>query len=59
MADIVQRFLARTQDPSVVVPDPQARYFGAVIKDELVPGDNPRIGALDFDRWFAQAAARR
>jgi uncharacterized protein YbjT (DUF2867 family) len=54
LADLVQRFLTRTKDPRTVVQDPQARYFGARLQDDtLVPGDNPRIGALDFDAWFA------
>jgi uncharacterized protein YbjT (DUF2867 family) len=54
LADFVQRFLTRIQDPRTVVRDPQARYFGALLKDDtLVPGANPRIGALDFDAWFA------
>jgi uncharacterized protein YbjT (DUF2867 family) len=54
LADLVQRFLTRTQDSRTVVRDPQARYFGALLHDDtLVPGTNPRIGALDFDAWFA------
>jgi len=54
LADLVQRFLIRTKDSRTVVQDPQARYFGARLQDDtLVPGDNPRIGALDFDAWFA------
>lgn len=54
LADLVQRFLTRTQDSRTVVRDPQARYFGALLHDDtLVPGANPRIGALDFDAWFS------
>ena len=54
LADLLQRFLARTRDSRTVVRDPQARYFGALLHDDtLVPGANPRIGALDFDAWFA------
>jgi uncharacterized protein YbjT (DUF2867 family) len=54
LADLVQRFLIRTKDSRTVVRDPRARYFGAALQDDtLVPGDNPRIGALDFDAWFA------
>jgi uncharacterized protein YbjT (DUF2867 family) len=54
LADLVQRFLTRTKDARTAVGDPQARYFGAILEDDtLVPGDNPRIGALDFDAWFA------
>lgn len=54
LADMVQRFLLRSKDPRTVVGDPQARYFGAILRDDsLVPGPDPRIGVLDFDAWFA------
>lgn len=55
LSELVQRFLGRTRDPRSVVADPQARYFGALLEDHtLVPGaGNPRIGAIDFDAWFA------
>ena len=54
LSDLVQRFLAKTNDPRKVVQDVHARYFGAELKDEtLVPGANPRIGALGFEAWFA------
>ncbi|MDM0074761.1 SDR family oxidoreductase [Variovorax sp. J2P1-59] len=54
LSDLVQRFLKASNDPRTVVPDVHARYFGAELKDEtLVPGPNPRIGALNFDAWFA------
>jgi uncharacterized protein YbjT (DUF2867 family) len=60
LADLVQRFLTRTKDPRVVVGDSQARYFGALLQDDtLLPGANPRIGALDFDAWFALPKAPR
>ncbi|MDQ0570564.1 uncharacterized protein YbjT (DUF2867 family) [Variovorax paradoxus] len=54
LSDLVQRFLARTNDPRKVIHDVHARYFGAELKDDtLVPGANPRIGALGFEAWFA------
>lgn len=54
LSDLVRRFLAATHDPRQVVQDTHARYFGAELKDDtLVPGDNPRIGSLDFEAWFA------
>ncbi len=61
LADLVQRFLGRTRDTRTVVADPQARYFGALLQDlTLVPaGGSPRIGALDFDAWFALPGAVR
>ena len=60
LSELVQCFLKRTNDPRTVVPDEHARYFGAELKDDtLVPGPNPRIGALSFDTWFAMPKAPR
>src|SRR3954467_14716110 len=37
-----------------VVSGPHARYFGPELKGgELTPGDGARIGATDFETWFA------
>ena len=53
---------AATGDERTVVSDPHARYFGTELGGgELTPGDGARIGAIDFDTWFAtqpQGAAR-
>ncbi len=60
LTDLVQRFLDWTQDLRSVVPDFQARYFGAVLEDDtLVPGENPRIGTLGFDAWFTLSKMSR
>ena len=60
LSDLVARYLKATNDKRTVVPDAHARYFGAELKDDtLVPGPNPRIGALDFDAWFALPKAPR
>jgi uncharacterized protein YbjT (DUF2867 family) len=60
LSELVQRYLARTQDARTVQADRQARYFGAILQDEtLVPEDPAHIGALDFDAWFALAKAQR
>jgi uncharacterized protein YbjT (DUF2867 family) len=49
-----RRLFAATGDARTVVSDPQARYFGTELKGgELTPGDGARIGATDFDTWFA------
>ncbi|GAB2922454.1 SDR family oxidoreductase [Paraburkholderia jirisanensis] len=59
MAALVQRFLLASHDTRKVVEDPQARYFGAQLQDDtLVPGAHARLGALNFDAWFAQAQAQ-
>ena len=53
LSDLVQRYLTKMNDPRKVVSDVHARYFGAELTDEmLVPGENPRIGAIDFESWF-------
>jgi uncharacterized protein YbjT (DUF2867 family) len=57
-----RRLFAATGDERTVVGDPHARYFGTELHGgELTPGDGARIGAIDFEAWFAtqrQEAAR-
>jgi uncharacterized protein YbjT (DUF2867 family) len=49
-----RRLFAATGDERTVVGDPHARYFGTEVHGgELTPGDGARIGATDFDSWFA------
>jgi uncharacterized protein YbjT (DUF2867 family) len=49
-----RRLFAATGDARTVVSDPHARYFGTELHGgELTPGDGARIGAIDFDSWFA------
>src|SRR5204862_2599006 len=49
-----RRLFAATGDQRTVVSDPHARYFGTELRGgELTPGDGARIGAIDFDAWFA------
>ena len=49
-----RRLFAATGDERTVVSDPHASYFGAELKGgELTPGDGARIGATNFDSWFA------
>src|SRR4051812_26654129 len=49
-----RRLFAATSDARTVVGDPHARYYGAELHGgELTPGDDARIGTIDFDTWFA------
>jgi uncharacterized protein YbjT (DUF2867 family) len=49
-----RRLFAATGDERTVVSDAHANYFGTELKGgELTPGDGARIGAIDFDTWFA------
>lgn len=54
LSDIMIRFLKLTDDPRIVVANPGARNFGAVLNDEsLTPGANARIGSRNFAAWFS------
>jgi uncharacterized protein YbjT (DUF2867 family) len=49
-----RRLFAATGDARTVVSDPHAQYFGTELTGgELTTGDGARIGAIDFDAWFA------
>jgi uncharacterized protein YbjT (DUF2867 family) len=57
--DLARRFLRLTQDNRKVVPDVNARYFGAVLDDQsLTAGKNARLGAIRFEDWLAQSTTR-
>lgn len=57
LSEAVSRFLKATKDPLKVVADSQALYFGLTLDDRsLVPGDNPRIGAVRFEDWLGHSA---
>jgi uncharacterized protein YbjT (DUF2867 family) len=52
--DWARRLFAATGDRRTVISDPHARYFGTELRGgELTPGEGARIGAIDFDAWFA------
>ncbi|POR52692.1 SDR family oxidoreductase [Bosea psychrotolerans] len=56
LCDFVARYLKAIGDPRIVVADPDARYFGTKLEaGSLVSDNTPRIGRIDFDRWFATA----
>lgn len=56
LCDFVARYLKAIGDSRTVVADPDARYFGTKLEaGSLVSDNNPRIGRIDFDRWFATA----
>ena len=49
-----RRLFALSGDEREVIGDPHARYFGTELKGgELTPGADARIGATDFDAWWA------
>jgi uncharacterized protein YbjT (DUF2867 family) len=53
LSDLVQKYLAKNNDPRTVTADVHARYYGAELNDQmLVPGNNARIGKIDFEKWY-------
>lgn len=59
MAELAARYLRKTGDGRTVHADPNARYFGALLDDDmLVPGTAPRLGKIDFETWFSRANER-
>lgn len=56
LSDLVGRYLKAMNDNRKVAADPEARYFGARIDDSsLVSDDNPHLGEITFEQWFAAA----
>lgn len=54
LCDFAARYLKAIGDTRTVIADPQARYFGTRLQDgSLVSDNNPRIGRVGFDQWFA------
>lgn len=57
MSELVARFLKASGDTRKVAADPEALYFGTRLEDgSLVSDNNPRLGLVTFERWFATSA---
>jgi len=57
--ELVAHYLKAMGDTRKVEPDPEARYFGARLEDgSLVSDNNPRLGRLTFEQWFATSARK-
>lgn len=57
LSDLVARYLKAMKDPRTVEADAEAKYFGARLNDQsLVSDNNPRLGSITFDQWFAKSA---
>jgi uncharacterized protein YbjT (DUF2867 family) len=55
---LIRLGLAQKGDPREVIGDPEARYFGAVLRERtLLPGDGATIFPTRFEDWASQAVA--
>jgi uncharacterized protein YbjT (DUF2867 family) len=53
--DLARVALEFTGDPRIVLPDSQARYFGAVLaSDTLLPGPDARLATTRYETWLPQ-----
>lgn len=58
LSELVKTYLTAAKDPRHVVVDTQARYFGILLNDSsLVPGDDARLGTIDFQQWLTNTTA--
>lgn len=59
MSELITRYLKATGDSRRVQADAGTRYFGSIVTDDLLlPGDHPRIGAINFETWFSKQAVK-
>src|SRR6185437_7971508 len=55
--EFIRLGLGARRDPRVVVPDPQARYFGTELGERtLVPEAGARLGEIRFEEWLGKSA---
>lgn len=56
--EIIRRAVAAQKDPRVVIADPKARYFGAILDERtLIPGEGTRVGEVTLEEYVKQTAA--
>lgn len=57
MSDLLTKYLTATGDKRGVEASPETPYFGAMLEQAtLVSNNNPRLGKINFDQWFASRA---
>ncbi|HVZ99481.1 MAG TPA: SDR family oxidoreductase [Caulobacterales bacterium] len=56
MHELARELLSAREDPHPIIPDPDARYYGARVSDRsLLPGQAARRGSLSFGDWLRQS----
>ena len=55
--EIIRRALAARKDARVVIADPSARYFGAILEERsLIPGAGALVGEITLEEYVTQKA---
>jgi uncharacterized protein YbjT (DUF2867 family) len=56
---LIRLGLAAKGDPREVISDPEARYFGALLKERtLLPSDGALLSSTRFEDWITQSVSR-
>ena len=56
--ELIRDWLGDREQPREVIADPEARYFGALLKERtLVPDDGARQGEIRLEEWRAEVAS--
>jgi uncharacterized protein YbjT (DUF2867 family) len=56
--ELMRDWVGDREQPREVIADPEARYFGALLKERtLVPDDGARQGEIRLDEWRAEVAS--
>lgn len=56
--ELIRTSATARNDPRIVVADPAARYFGALLSERaLVPGEGATFGETRFEEWLELALA--
>ena len=57
---LIRQALAAKGDPREVISDPNARYWGAILRERtLLPGPNATLSSTRFEEWLGQPVAAR
>ena len=58
--ELIQRLMQAKRDPRAVIADPQARYFGATLReDTLTPDEGAILGVGRFEDWLKRGEGAR
>ena len=58
--ELIRQGLRARKDPREVVVDPDARYFGAKLKElDLVPAGEAKLGEIRYEDWLSPAMSSR
>lgn len=59
LAELVEKYLTKTNDPVKIIADENALYFGARLQElTLVPSDDALLSQVTFEEWFPNRPQR-